>query len=127
LLRTLKNGDLISLHQRFDLDAVMRDIEVKRATAFPACRPCGSPSPVCPISTSAICRRWPSQARRAAAGRGRQRSNARPSSLEERLGHDRDLFARHRPSAGGPEKPGSIGLMLPASRWTWFRSTIRSR
>jgi long-chain acyl-CoA synthetase len=35
LLRTLKNGDLISLHQRFDLDAVMRDIEVKRATAFP--------------------------------------------------------------------------------------------
>ena len=28
-------GHLISLHQRFDVEAVMRDIEVKRATAFP--------------------------------------------------------------------------------------------
>ena len=35
LLRCIKMGDLISLHQRFDVDAVMRDIEVKRATAFP--------------------------------------------------------------------------------------------
>ena len=26
---------LISLHQRFDIEAVMRDIEVKRSTAFP--------------------------------------------------------------------------------------------
>src|ERR1700690_2781234 len=32
LLRCLERGDLISLHQRFDLQAVMRDIEVKRAT-----------------------------------------------------------------------------------------------
>jgi len=37
LLRSLERGDLISLHQRFDVEAVMRDIEVKRATAFPAC------------------------------------------------------------------------------------------
>src|SRR3979411_1882403 len=35
LLRSLERGDLISLHQRFDVEAVMRDIEVKRATAFP--------------------------------------------------------------------------------------------
>src|SRR3984957_15345437 len=35
LLRCLERGDLISLHQRFDLQAVMRDIEVKRATVFP--------------------------------------------------------------------------------------------
>src|SRR5205085_1893209 len=35
LLRSLERGDLISLHQRFDVGAVMRDIEVKRATAFP--------------------------------------------------------------------------------------------
>ena len=33
LLGSLKHGDLISLHQRFDLEAVMRDIEVKRATS----------------------------------------------------------------------------------------------
>ena len=35
LLRSLERGDLISLHQRFDVEAVMRDIEVKRATDFP--------------------------------------------------------------------------------------------
>jgi long-chain acyl-CoA synthetase len=35
LLLSLKNGNVISLHQRFDVEAVMRDIEVKRATGFP--------------------------------------------------------------------------------------------
>src|SRR6202012_3716953 len=35
LLRCLERGDLISLHQRFDVQAVMRDIEVKRGTGFP--------------------------------------------------------------------------------------------
>jgi long-chain acyl-CoA synthetase len=35
LLLSLKNGNIISLHQRFDVEAVMRDIEVKRATGFP--------------------------------------------------------------------------------------------
>ena len=35
LLLGLKHGNVISLHQRFDVDAVMRDIEVKRATGFP--------------------------------------------------------------------------------------------
>src|SRR6185369_11506592 len=35
LLSSIRRGNLISLHQRFDVEAVMRDIEVKRATAFP--------------------------------------------------------------------------------------------
>src|ERR1700728_3262928 len=35
LLSSIRYGNLISLHQRFDVQAVMRDIEVKRATAFP--------------------------------------------------------------------------------------------
>src|SRR5439155_20664010 len=35
LLSSLRRGNLISLHQRFDVEAVMRDIEVTRATAFP--------------------------------------------------------------------------------------------
>ena len=35
LLSSLRRGHLISLHQRFEVEAVMRDIEVKRATAFP--------------------------------------------------------------------------------------------
>lgn len=35
LLASLRRGNLISIHQRFDVEAVMRDIEVKRATYFP--------------------------------------------------------------------------------------------
>src|SRR5260370_2002805 len=35
LLSSIRRGNLISLHQRFDVEAVMRAIEVKRATAFP--------------------------------------------------------------------------------------------
>ena len=35
LLSSIRRGHLISLHQRFDVESVMRDIEVKRATAFP--------------------------------------------------------------------------------------------
>jgi len=35
MLSAIRVGNLISLHQRFDIEAVMRDIEVKRATAFP--------------------------------------------------------------------------------------------
>src|SRR5256884_2721220 len=35
LLSAIRRGYLISLHQRFDVEAVMRDIEVKRATYFP--------------------------------------------------------------------------------------------
>ncbi|WP_299106828.1 dicarboxylate--CoA ligase PimA [uncultured Bradyrhizobium sp.] len=35
LLSVIRRGHLISLHQRFDVEAVMRDIEVKRATVFP--------------------------------------------------------------------------------------------
>ena len=103
LLPCLEHGDLISLHQRFDVDAVMRDIEVKRATAFPgvptmwiaiaslpdldsrdlsslvSCRSGGAPLPV------EVARIFERKTRHEA---------------QERLGHDRDLFARHRPSAG---------------------------
>src|SRR5260370_18449130 len=35
LLSSIRRGNLISLHQRFDVESVMRDIEVKRATYFP--------------------------------------------------------------------------------------------
>src|SRR6478609_4605203 len=35
LLSSLRRGNLVSLHQRFDVEAVMRDIEAKRATYFP--------------------------------------------------------------------------------------------
>jgi long-chain acyl-CoA synthetase len=35
MLSCIRRGHLISLHQRFDVESVMRDIEVKRATSFP--------------------------------------------------------------------------------------------
>src|ERR1700744_2697438 len=35
LLSSIRRGNLISLHQRFDAETVMHDIEVKRATYFP--------------------------------------------------------------------------------------------
>ena len=59
LLRRCERGDLISLHQRFDVEAVMRDIEVKRATVFPRrADDVDRDRQHSPISTSAICRRW---------------------------------------------------------------------
>ena len=74
LLLGLKHGNIISLHQRFDVDAVMRDIEVKRATGFP-----GRADDVdCDRSLARSREARPVVARlrrlrrRAAAGRGRQ-------------------------------------------------------
>ena len=79
LLASLKHGYLISLHQRFEIEAVMRDIENEaRHRISPACRRCGLRSPACPISTSAICRRWSVAA--PAARRCRSRSPASSSA-----------------------------------------------
>ena len=102
LLASLKHGNLISLHQRFEVEAVMRDIEVKRATVFPRRaddvdrdrQPARSRQ--ARFFVAGRCR----LRRRAAAGRGRQNLRAQDRhEAEERLGHDRDLLARHRPSA----------------------------
>ena len=103
LLSSIRRGNLISLHQRFDVEAVMRDIEVKRATAFP-----GVPTMWIAIAalpdldkrdlSSLVSVRL---RRRAAAGRGREDPRAQGRhEAEERLGHDRDLLARHRSPEG---------------------------
>ena len=95
----------------------MRDIEVKRATVFPgvptmwiaiASLPdldkrdlsslvsCGSGGAPLPVEVAQDLRAQDQH------------------EAEERLGHDRDLLARHRRiRKEGPDKPGSIGLMLP--------------
>ncbi len=103
LLSSIRRGNLISLHQRFDVEAVMRDIEVKRATAFPGV-------PTMWIAIAALT--GPRQARSVlagqrrlgrctAAGRGREDPGAPGRhEAEERLGHDRNLLARHRPPEG---------------------------
>ena len=109
LLSSIRRGHLISLHQRFDVEAVMRDIEVKRATAFPgvptmwiaiASLPdlesrdlsslvsCGSGGAPLPVEVARIFERKVTM------------------KLQERLGHDRDLLARHRPSFRGTGQAG---------------------
>src|ERR1700687_4424757 len=116
LLRSLERGDLISLHQRFDVEAVMRDIEVKRATAFPgvptmwiaiASLPdlesrdlsslvsCGSGGAPLPVEVAKVFERKTNMKLKSGWG---MTETCSPGTA-------------HPPV--GPEKPGSIGLMLP--------------
>src|ERR1700730_7262903 len=116
LLGSLRRGNLISLHQRFDVEAVMRDIEVKRATAFPgvptmwiaiASLPdlesrdlsslvsCGSGGAPLPVEVARIFERKVGMKLKSGWG---MTETCSPGTA-------------HPPE--GPEKPGSIGLMLP--------------
>ena len=103
LLSSIRRGHLISLHQRFDVEAVMRDIEVKRATAFPgvptmwiaiASLPDGKPRSSSLVSCGSGGAPLPVEVARIFERKVKHEA-------EERLGHDRDLLARHRPSFGG--------------------------
>jgi long-chain acyl-CoA synthetase len=116
LLRSLKNGELISLHQRFDPEAVLRDIEVKRATVFPgvptmwiaiANQPdldkrdlsslvmAGSGGAPLPVEVANIFQRKTGLALKSGWGM--------TETCSPGTGHPKE----------GPDKPGSIGLMLP--------------
>jgi long-chain acyl-CoA synthetase len=116
LLGCLMRGHRISLHQRFDVEAVMRDIEVKRATAFPgvptmwiaiASLPdlesrdlsslvtCGSGGAPLPVEVAKIFERKTNMKLKSGWG---MTETCSPGSA-----HPQE----------GPEKPGSIGLMLP--------------
>ena len=116
LLRSLKNGELISLHQRFDPEAVLRDIEVKRATCFP-----GVPTMWIAIANQ------PDLDKRDLSSLVMAGSGGAPLPVEVA-----NIFKRKTglslksgwgmtetcsPGTGhpqtGPDKPGSIGLMLP--------------
>src|ERR1700732_4374421 len=116
MLTSIRRGNLISLHQRFDVEAVMRDIEVKRATAFPgvptmwiaiAALPdldkrdlsslvsCGSGGAPLPVEVAKIFER---------------RTNMK---LKSGWGMTETCSPGTAHSEAGPDKPGSIGLMLP--------------
>jgi long-chain acyl-CoA synthetase len=116
LLRGIERGDVISLHQRFDITAVMHDIEVKRATAFPGVPTmwiaianlpdldsrdlsslvsCGSGGAPLPVEIAKIFERKTGMKLRSGWGM--------TETCSPGTGHPVE----------GPEKPGSIGLMLP--------------
>jgi long-chain acyl-CoA synthetase len=116
LLRRLERGDLISLHQRFAVEAVMRDIEVKRASAFPGVPTmwiaianlpdlesrdlsslvsCGSGGAPLPVEIAKIFERKTKLKLKSGWGM--------TETCSPGTGHPVE----------GPDKPGSIGLMLP--------------
>jgi long-chain acyl-CoA synthetase len=116
MLTSIRRGNLISLHQRFEVEAVMRDIEIKRATAFPgvptmwiaiAALPdldkrdlsslvnCGSGGAPLPVEVAKIFERRVGMKLKSGWGM--------TETCSPGTGHSQE----------GPEKPGSIGLMLP--------------
>ncbi|MGH6716366.1 MAG: dicarboxylate--CoA ligase PimA [Bradyrhizobium sp.] len=116
LLSSIRRGNLISLHQRFDAEAVMRDIEVKRATAFPGV-------PTMWIAIAAL----PDLAKRDFSSLVSIGSGGAPLPVEVARVFETRVGMKLKSGWGmtetcspgtshpeaGPDKPGSIGLMLP--------------
>jgi long-chain acyl-CoA synthetase len=116
LLSAIRRGHLISLHQRFDVEAVMRDIEVKRATAFPGV-------PTMWIAVAAL----PDLDKRDLSSLVSVGSGGAPLPVEVAKILERRVGMKLKSGWGmtetcspgtahskeGPDKPGSIGLMLP--------------
>jgi long-chain acyl-CoA synthetase len=116
LLGSLRRGHLISLHQRFDAETVMRDIEVKRATVFP-----GVPTMWIAIAS------LPDLESRDLSSLVSCLSGGAPLPVEVAKIFERKANMKLKsgwgmtetcsPGTGhppeGPDKPGSIGLMLP--------------
>src|SRR5258708_2694111 len=116
LLSSIRRGHLISLHQRFEVEAVMRDIEVKRATAFPGV-------PTMWIAIAAL----PDLDKRDLSSLVSCGSGGAPLPVEVAKIFERRVGMKLKSGWGmtetcspgtahpqqGPDKPGSIGLMLP--------------
>ena len=116
LLSSIRRGNLISLHQRFDVEAVMRDIEVKRATYFPGV-------PTMWIAIAAL----PDLDKRDLSSLVSCGSGGAPLPVEVAKIFERRVGMKLKSGWGmtetcspgtahpkeGPDKPGSIGLMLP--------------
>src|SRR6187399_2831921 len=116
LLSSIRRGNLISLHQRFDVEAVMRDIEVKKATAFP-----GVPTMWIAIAS------LPDLDKRDLSSLVSVGSGGAPLPVEVARILERRVGMKLKSGWGmtetcspgtahpkdGPDKPGSIGLMLP--------------
>jgi long-chain acyl-CoA synthetase len=116
LLSSFRRGHLISLHQRFDAETVMRDIEVKRATVFP-----GVPTMWIAIAS------LPDLESRDLSSLVTCMSGGAPLPVEVAKIFERKVNMKLKSGWGmtetcspgtahpkeGPDKRGSIGLMLP--------------
>ena len=116
LLRCIKMGDVMSLHQRFDPAAVLDDIEINRATSFP-----GVPTMWIAIAND------PTLAQRDLSSLTICNSGGAPLPVEvariikDKTGHllrsgwgmTETCSPGTAHPAEGPDKPASIGLMLP--------------
>ncbi len=116
LLSSIRRGNLISLHQRFDAETVMRDIEVKRATVFPGV-------PTMWIAIAAL----PDLDKRDFSSLSVAGSGGAPLPVEVAKVLQQRVGMKLRSGWGmtetcspgtahcdnGPDKPGSIGMMLP--------------
>src|SRR5882757_4864850 len=116
LLSSIRRGNLISLHQRFDVESVMRDIEVKRATYFPGV-------PTMWIAIAAL----PDLDKRDLSSLRGAGSGGAPLPMEVARVFERKVGMKLRSGWGmtetcpagtahpeaGPDKPGSVGVALP--------------
>ncbi|MEH2624183.1 long-chain acyl-CoA synthetase [Bradyrhizobium sp. AZCC 1719] len=116
LLSSLRRGNLVSLHQRFDVEAVMRDIEVKRATVFP-----GVPTMWIAIAALPDLDKRDFSSLRSAGSGGASLPMEVARIFERKVGMKlRSGWGMTETSPAGtaypengPEKPGSVGVMLP--------------
>src|SRR5579883_797134 len=116
LLSSIRRGNLISLHQRFDVEAVMRDIEVKRATYFP-----GVPTMWIAIAALPDLDKRDFSSLSVAGSGGAPLPVEVAKVLQQRVGMKLrsgwGMTETCSPGAAhcdnGPDKPGSIGMMLP--------------
>jgi long-chain acyl-CoA synthetase len=116
MLSCIRRGHLISLHQRFDVESVMRDIEVKRATYFPGV-------PTMWIAIAAL----PDLDKRDFSSLRSAGSGGAPLPMEVARVFERKVGMKLRSGWGmtetcpagtahpeaGPDKPGSVGVALP--------------
>ena len=116
MLSCFRRGHLISLHQRFDVESVMRDIEVKRATYFPGV-------PTMWIAIAAL----PDLDNRDFSSLRSAGSGGAPLPMEVARVFERKVGMKLRSGWGmtetcpagtahpeaGPDKPGSVGVALP--------------
>src|SRR5215813_2312376 len=116
MLSCMRRGHLISLHQRFDVESVMRDIEVKRATYFPGV-------PTMWIAIAAL----PDLDKRDFSSLRSAGSGGAPLPMEVARVFEAKVGKKLRSGWGmtetcpagtahpdaGPDKPASVGVALP--------------